>query len=80
MPSAIVIFWNLRDGFFMKPAIIQILGEPLAGKPRLEARRLVDAYFSEIVWSLEKEEWEKMSEREKTAFIDHARQMKTLPR
>jgi hypothetical protein len=64
----------------MKPAIIQILGEQLAGKSQLEARRLVDAYFNEIVWSLEKEEWEKMSEREKKAFTNYARREKTLPR
>ena len=64
----------------MKPPIIQLLGEQLAGQPRLEARRLIDAYFSEIVWSLEKEEWERMSEHEKTVFVDHARQKKILPR
>ncbi len=33
-------------------------------------------YFSQIVWSLEKDEWQMMSEAEKTSFLDIARKKK----
>jgi hypothetical protein len=57
----------------MKPQIIQELGAELAGKSRSEARRLIEKYFSKITWSLEKAEWDGMSESEKIAFVDKAR-------
>ena len=40
---------------------------------------MVDGYFSEIVWSLEKDEWDQMPESAKIAFVDKARQKKTSP-
>lgn len=58
----------------MKPLIIQTIGGDLVGKTRAEARSAIDDYFSQIVWSLEKDEWERMSEAEKSAFADFARQ------
>ncbi len=56
----------------MKPLIIQELGTSLRGKPRPEARKMVDDYFARIVWSLEKEEWDRMSECQKIAFVRRA--------
>ena len=32
------------------------------------ARETVDSYFNEIVWSIEKDEWLKMSEKMKSKF------------
>jgi len=56
----------------MKPLIIQVLGSELSGKSRSEARGLIEKYFSRIAWSLEKEEWDKMSEPQKTEFVKQA--------
>jgi len=53
----------------MKPQVIQEIGTELAGKSLSEARRLIEEYFAKIAWSLEKEEWDSMSEPEKTAFV-----------
>ena len=64
----------------MKPLIIQELGASLRGKSRPEASKVVDAYFARIVWSLEKDEWDRMSEAEKSAFLDIARKKKSPPR
>ncbi len=57
----------------MKPQIIQAIGDNLAGRTQSEALELIDAYFGEITWSLEKEEWDRMSESQKIAFVDKAR-------
>ena len=64
----------------MKPIIIKELGPSLRGKPQPEARKMVDDYFARIVWSLEKDEWDRMSEAEKSAFLDIARKKKSPPR
>ena len=56
----------------MKPQIIQALGKELTGKSQSAARRLIDEYFDKITWSLEKEEWEKMSEAQKMEFVRKA--------
>jgi len=64
----------------MKPLIIQELGNSLRGKSRPEARKVVDDYFARIMWSIEKDEWERMSEAEKSAFLDIARKKKSPPR
>lgn len=64
----------------MKPLIIQELGNSLRGKSRPEARKVVDDYFARIMWSLEKDEWQRMPEAEKSAFVDFARQEKTSPK
>ena len=64
----------------MKPLIIRAIGADLLGKTRSEALEAVETYFSQIVWSLEKDEWQMMSEAEKSAFADFARQKKTSPK
>ena len=56
----------------MKPIVIQVLGAELTGKSQSVARRLIDEYFDEIIWSLEKVEWEKMSEEQKMEFVRKA--------
>ena len=61
------------DGRPMKPQIIQALGAELTGKSQSAARRLIGDYFARITWSLEKEEWEKMSEAQKMEFVRKAR-------
>lgn len=33
-----------------------------------EVRNVLDGYYSKIVWSVEKDEWEKISEEMKTVF------------
>jgi len=53
----------------MKPIVIQKLGAELAGKSQSVARKLIEDYFDKIIWSLEKEEWEKMSEAQKMEFV-----------
>ncbi len=56
----------------MKPIIIQILGAELAGKSQSVFRELIEGYFDKIIWSLEKEEWEEMSEAQKMEFVRKA--------
>ena len=56
----------------MKPIVIQELGAELAGKSQSAARRLIENYFDRIIWSLEKDEWEKMSGAQKTEFVRKA--------
>jgi len=56
----------------MNPIVIQELGAELAGKSQLAARRLIEIYFDRIIWSLEKDEWEKMSEAQKMEFVKKA--------
>ena len=64
----------------MKPLIIEAIGADLAGKTRSEALEAIEMYFSQIVWSLEKDEWQRMPEAEKSAFVDFARKKKSPPR
>ena len=64
----------------MKPLIIEAIGAGLAGKTRSEALEAIEMYFSQIVWSLEKDEWRRMPEAEKSAFVDFARQEKISPK
>ena len=57
----------------MKPIVIQELGAELTGKSQSAGRKLIDEYFDKLNWSLEKEEWEKMSEAQKMKFVRKAR-------
>ena len=56
----------------MKPQVIQEIGADLVGKPPSEARELIENHFARITWSLEKDEWERMSEAQRTEFIKRA--------
>ena len=57
----------------MKPQVIQELGAALTELSQATARSLIDEHFDKIIWSLEKEEWERMSEVQKSAFVRKAR-------
>lgn len=53
----------------MKPIVIQVLGAELTGKSQSAARRLIDDYFDKVIWSLEKDEWTRMSDAQKAEFV-----------
>ncbi len=38
--------------------------------PELTTREASDSYFDQIIWSIEKAEWEKLTDREKQEFVD----------
>ncbi len=56
----------------MKPQVIQEISAEIAGKSHAQARELIKRYFAGITWSLEKDEWERMSEAQRTEFVKHA--------
>ena len=60
----------------MKPLVIHELGDGLNGKSQAEVSKLVASYFSLTFWSLEKDDWNSMSEFEEMAFVDKARTKK----
>ncbi len=60
------------DSWQMKPKIIQDLGVKLAGIAERDARQLIDDYFARITWSMEKEEWDRMTEEQKSIFVRKA--------
>ena len=72
-PLGVVFASATPDGRRMNPQVIQELGVELVGRSQSEARRLVEEYFSRVNWSLENEEWERMSESQKIAFVNNAR-------
>ena len=56
----------------MKLIVLEELGDQLNGLTVDEALAVIDDYFSHIIWSLEKEEWDHMSEVEKRSFVEYA--------
>ncbi len=52
----------------MKPEIREIL-QYVVDHPDLTTRAAVDAYFDQLLFSLEKQEWDLLSEDEKQEFI-----------
>jgi len=60
------------EGSLMKPLVIQEIGTQLKGTSTDEALTLINDYFSQIVWSFEKQEWESMSDIEKRLFVECA--------
>ena len=54
----------------MKPLVLEEIGNQLEGLPVDESLDVIDAYFSRILWSLEKEEWENMSDAERHSFVE----------
>ena len=55
----------------MKLIVLEELGDQLDGLTVDEALAVIDDYFSHIIWSLEKEEWDHMSEAEKRSFVEY---------
>ena len=51
----------------MKPAVVQYVEDH---KPKTieDVKRLIQDYFNFVTWSLEKEEYERMSDEEKEQF------------
>lgn len=68
-PTGVVFGQVAADVGQMKPQIIQDLGTKFRVVGEREARQLIDGYFAKIIWSLEKEEWDRMSEAQKTEFV-----------
>ncbi|MEW8563757.1 MAG: hypothetical protein AB2541_16735 [Candidatus Thiodiazotropha sp.] len=52
----------------MNPAIREIL-QYITDHPEMTTRSAVEAYFDQIIWSIEKEEWENLTEEEKQWFV-----------
>lgn len=59
----------------MNSTIKQLI-EITKGKSQEEAMKIVDSFFAETVWSLEKLEWDGMSTVDRIAFVDAVRTMK----
>lgn len=53
----------------MKPIVIGEIGNQLCGLSTDDAMNVIDEYFSRIIWSLEKDEWERMSRTEKHSLL-----------
>jgi len=53
----------------MKPQVLIDLYDELVGLNIQENRRRIDEYFDKQIWSLEHDEWLKMTEQEKDKFV-----------
>ena len=62
----------------MKPAIQEIL-QYIRVKPEMTTRKAIDHYFDQFLFSLEKQEWNKLTEWEKQQFVDRLDAAKGRP-
>ncbi|MCP5447396.1 MAG: hypothetical protein H6964_10430 [Chromatiaceae bacterium] len=53
----------------MKPAIQEIL-QYVLDHPQMTTRAAVDSYFDQFLWSIEKQEWNSLTDQEKQQFAD----------
>ena len=53
----------------MKPVIQEIL-QYVIDHPEMTTRAALDSYFDQFVWSLEKDEYQRLTDREKQQFAD----------
>lgn len=53
----------------MKAPVKEILEYTLS-HPELTTREAVFSYFSEIIWSVEKDEWDRMTHDQRVQFIE----------
>ncbi len=53
----------------MKPVIQEIL-QYVIDHPEMTTRVAVDSYFDQILWSIEKQEWDDLTDQEKQFFAD----------
>ncbi len=53
----------------MKRAIQEIL-QYVNGHPEMTTKLAVDSYFDQFLWSIEKQEWEQLTDQEKQQFAD----------
>jgi uncharacterized protein YaaW (UPF0174 family) len=51
-------------------AEIREILEYVSDHPEMKTREAVDSYFDQIIWSIEKAEWKKLSDEEKQVFVD----------
>ncbi len=51
-------------------AEIREIFEYVRDHPEMTTREVVDAYFDQFIWSIEKGEWENLTDREKQEFVD----------
>ena len=58
----------------MKPLIVQQIGQQIRDcVDDLSALDLVNKHYAEIVWSLEKDEWEQLSGEDQLLFVQIVR-------
>jgi hypothetical protein len=53
----------------MKPAIQEIL-QYVSDHPEMTTRDAIDSYFDQFLFSLEKQEWDSLTDQEKQQFAD----------
>ena len=53
----------------MKPAIREVL-QYVIDHPEMTTRSAVDSYFDQILFSIEKQEWNSLNDQEKQSFTD----------
>ncbi len=53
----------------MKPAIQEIL-QYVIDHPELNTKLAIDLYFDQFLFSLEKQEWDQLTDRDKQQFAD----------
>ena len=62
----------------MKAAVREIL-QYVLDHPEILTRSAVDSYFDQILWSLEKQEWNQLTEQEKQRFLNELETTKGRP-
>jgi len=62
----------------MKPAIREIL-QYVFDHPEMTTRSAVDSYFRQFLFSLEKQEWDGLTDQEKRDFVDRLDAAKGRP-
>lgn len=53
----------------MNAAIREIL-QYVSAHPEMATREAVDSYFDQIIWSIEKAEWTRLTDQEKTNLVE----------
>ncbi len=51
------------------PEVIQDLNVELKGKTAQQVWKLLDGYFQKQIWSIEKEQWNRMNRYERKVFV-----------
>lgn len=62
----------------MNLAVKEIL-QYITDHPEMTTRSAVESYFDQIIWSIEKEEWENLTEEEKQQFVVRLKLEKERP-
>ena len=67
----LLYIWLIVRG--MKPQVLIDLQDELADLNKQEIRCRIDEYFDKQIWSLERDEWLKMTEQDKDEFVNKIR-------